>query len=146
MDAVSKLIKPSDIYNNSSGEFGLEDKPHVTVLYGFHNDVDISKIKAMMPPVDDIHIKLSMIDIFETKKFDVVKFTVESETLHKLNKDLTNNFNYTTEFDAYIPHMTIAYVKRGTGKKYKRLIKGYYIRPYQYRFTSPKNEVITWKK
>jgi len=39
--------------------------------------------------------------------------------LHKLNKTFAKNFEVTDTYPEYIPHVTIAYVKKGLGKKYE---------------------------
>jgi 2'-5' RNA ligase len=65
-----------------------------------------------------IKITTKNITHFETPDYDVVKFDVKSKDLVKLNKLLTDSFEFTTDYPDYHPHMTIAYVKKGTGKKY----------------------------
>ncbi len=118
-DDILNLIDKEDIYDQEPG-FGLEKSPHVTVLFGFNNDSDFPEIKKMVLDnhKDEIKIKVHDITHFETPDYDVVKFDVKSEDMVKLNKLMTDNFEYTTDFPNYHPHMTIAYVKKGMGKKY----------------------------
>lgn len=54
---------------------------------------------------------------FNNPKFEVLKFDVESEDLHKLNKKFTK-FPFTSDYPEYHPHCTIAYVKKDKAKKY----------------------------
>jgi 2'-5' RNA ligase len=55
------------------------------------------------------------------KNFDVVKFNVvPSFTLQNLNSKLSE-FPNSNEYPEYKPHITIAYVKKGSGKKYEDL-------------------------
>lgn len=118
-DDITSIIDKEDIYDDEPG-FGLEKSPHVTVLYGFNNDEDYEKIKQMIIDNHSGEIKIKVHDIthFETPDYDVVKFDVKSEDMVKLNKLMTDNFEYTTDYPDYHPHMTIAYVKKGLGKKY----------------------------
>jgi len=60
--------------------------------------------------------KISMFDNAD-KGFDVVKFDVEGKDLFKMNKDFAK-LPHTTDYPDYHPHVTIAYVKAGTGEKY----------------------------
>lgn len=116
---IISLIDKEDIYDEQPG-FGLEKEPHVTVLFGFKNDTDFSEIKnrAKDSHTGNINITVKNITHFETPDYDVVKFDVESEDLVKLNKVMTDNFEYTTDYPDYHPHITIGYVKKGKGKKY----------------------------
>jgi 2'-5' RNA ligase len=56
--------------------------------------------------------------LFENDEYDVLKFNVISNDLAKLNKLMKGNFEYTSNYPNYIPHLTIAYLKKGEGKKY----------------------------
>ncbi len=69
---------------------------------------------------EKINITVKNITHFETPDYDVVKFDVESEQMSKLNKLMTDNFDYTNDYPDYHPHMTVAYVKKGMGKKYDK--------------------------
>jgi len=116
---LTSIIKSDDLYIKDNG-YGIETEPHVTILYGFNNDVkaneafELFKKNTSLKPIS---IKISGISTFENDEFDVVKFDVHSEELTRLNK-LMKTLPYTSEFDEYHPHITIAYVKKGEGKKY----------------------------
>jgi 2'-5' RNA ligase len=116
------FIEEKDVYGTQESGFGLEDKPHVTLLFGFHDDEpDIAeRLENSLPIKGSIKGKIVGISIFETPDYDVVKFDVESPALFKLNKWCKDNFEYTSAHKDYHPHVTIAYVKKGMGKKYKR--------------------------
>lgn len=121
---ITNEIDKSDIYDLPT--FGVEDDPHVTALYGLHNDVTIDDVKEKISSVfdfgDEIEIELIGVSHFETPKYDVVKFDVESKTLRLINKKL-KELPFTTDYPDYKPHMTISYVKSGTGKKYDVKLK-----------------------
>jgi hypothetical protein len=117
------FIKPEDLYTEEDG-FGFEDKPHTTILFGFHEEKGtLSKIKKLLKGQGEIEVILEGITLFESEKYDVVKFDVHSEELTRLNQLMKDNFDYTNNFPEYHPHMTIAYVKSGKGKKYCRKLK-----------------------
>ena len=120
-DDILKIIDKDDLYTAEEG-FGLEKNPHVTILFGFHDNADIDKIKNLTKEhcSEPVEILLKNITMFENveNKYDVLKFDVKCPKLNELNKVMTDNFDYTSDFPDYHPHTTIAYVKTGTGKKY----------------------------
>jgi 2'-5' RNA ligase len=117
---IENLIDKDDIYNDDSGAFGLEKEPHVTVLFGLHDYVKTDDFKNILVPIRHIKCKTNKITCFENPEYDVVKFDIEGNYLHKLNKDLRDSVDYTTSFPQYNPHMTIFYSKKGSGKKYEK--------------------------
>lgn len=126
---ILSLIDKEDVYNgedDDSDRFGLEDEPHVTLLYGIHADeVDADDVKKFIEDYkfESTDVELTKIDIFEREEndYDVVKFNLNKLKLFKdINKKLCDKFPFTTDFPRYNPHSTIAYVKKGTGKKYKQ--------------------------
>lgn len=128
---ITSVILPDDLYEKD-GEYGIEKEPHLTILYGFHDEVnaeDVFKLVKENISMKPIEVHLSGISVFKNPDFDVVKFDAESPELTKLNgivKQLPN----TSNFPDYHPHITIGYVKKGEGEKYIkpfekiRVIKG----------------------
>ena len=115
---ITSIINKEDLYDEEG--YGIEPDPHVTILYGFHDEVtaeEVFDLYKLNMPLKPIELRIKGINIFETLEFDVVKFDVESDILrkaHDIMKDLPN----TEDFPDYHPHITIAYVKKGEGKKY----------------------------
>jgi 2'-5' RNA ligase len=115
---AKSFIKPEDLYTAEIG-FGFEDNPHTTILFGFHDDETVpNKIKQLLKDQKEIEVVLDGITLFESEKYDVLKFDAHSDELSRLNKLMKDNFEYTNNFPNYHPHVTIAYVKAGEGKKY----------------------------
>lgn len=112
------IIDADDLYEpKDETGYGKETEPHVTILYGLHTDIPDSDIKAEIDKIKKPSLKMGKVSFFENAKFDVLKFDVESDDLHKLNKKF-RKFPFTSDYPEYHPHCTIAYVKKGTAKKY----------------------------
>lgn len=142
-DKIQSLIEEEDIYKEGD-KFGRELEPHVTVLFGFDNGTDVEKIKSYIGS-DKLSLELNKIDFFDNEKFDVLKFQIKSDDLEGLNALLRDNFNYTNDYDEYHPHLTIAYLKKGTAKKYAGKIKSITINANQFKYSDSKNKSgIKW--
>jgi len=127
-------IEEDDVYIKPSDDsYGLEEQPHITVLYGIHEDeIDPSVIVDMMEQkMKPIKVQITEIDIFENPEYDVVKYNVPVTPELQAYRDMfIESFPNTQTFPDYHPHMTIAYVKPGTGKKYKKILN----EPFDVRF------------
>ncbi len=118
---ITSSIDPEDIfYGDENGDpKGIQENPHVTILYGLHDDVTEDEVKSVFDNFDgDINIEIDGIDIFENKDFDVVKFNVKPDGSLQYLHDELSKFPNSDQFPDYKPHITICYVKKGTGKKY----------------------------
>jgi hypothetical protein len=113
-------ISKEDIYEVEGENYGLQTNPHVTILYGLHEEVSLDHVKSVFEGLNEsIDIKIEGIGVFENKDFDVVKFNViPSRTLQDLH-DRLSEFPNSNEYPEYTPHITIAYVKKGCSKKYE---------------------------
>jgi 2'-5' RNA ligase len=99
--------------------FGREDEIHITVLYGIHSELS-EQVEKTVKDFGPIRVRLGKIDVFTNPpKFDVVMIEAESEQLKSLNQKLEDNVRHTSKYPVYSPHVTIAYVKKGKGKKYR---------------------------
>jgi hypothetical protein len=122
-DRMLAMIDTDDIYDAT--DHGLEYQPHTTILFGFLPEVTediirkaIEKLKIQSP----ITLTITGISHFDgarqdSNACDVVKFDVKSSQLNQLHnyfKQLPN----AEKFPDYHPHITLAYVKKGTGQKY----------------------------
>lgn len=118
---ITKSIDPEDIYKESETDdsHGIQEFPHLTILYGTHKEVTPEMVKSVFDNyTGEINVEIDGIGIFENEKFDVVKFNVKPDgALQELHDKLSELPN-SDQFPDYNPHITISYVKKGTGKKY----------------------------
>lgn len=119
-DEITSSINEDDIYLESEdGEpHGISKNPHCTILYGLHDNVSFDMVKSAFDGTDALEIEITGIGVFENKEYDVVKFNIVPNTsLSNLNKKLSE-FPNSNEYPDFKPHITICYVKKGTGKQY----------------------------
>lgn len=128
-DRLISKIKEEDLYDDGSGKFGREYEPHTTILYGFHDEV---KEEDFYPIIEkhatNLELKGTKISLFENEKFDVVKIEIEpTEELLAL-RNAVMKLPHTLTYKDFKPHMTLAYVKSGMGKKYVMDFKGKHLK------------------
>jgi 2'-5' RNA ligase len=117
-DEMQSLIDDEDLYEpKDETGFGREIEPHITILYGLHNDIPDSDIEKEIDLLKVPKLKLGKVSSFSNDKFDVLKFDIESKDLHAANKKFIK-FPFTSDYPKYHPHCTIAYVKKGMADKY----------------------------
>lgn len=142
---LQKDIEKDDLYTEEEGH-GMETEPHITVLYGIHEQ-EPKKVKEQLE-LTPVEYTLTGLSLFENDKFDVLKFTVRSPDLKNLNKQCTEELEYTNSYPDYIPHMTVAYLKPGMGKKYtklKNLLIGVTQRASEFTFSTKDSKKSKWK-
>lgn len=103
-------ISENDLYYKEN-KSGYELDPHVTILYGLHTN-EFSDVETILKKEKEFEIKLGKISKFENEDYDVLKIEVESDKLRKLN-DKLKDLKYTSTYNGYKPHCTLAYVKKG---------------------------------
>lgn len=108
----NELVNEADLVGD-----GISEEPHVTLLYGLHSNIVDSDITDLLKVFPVVSIELDTINLFENEKFDVVKFDISNDLLSDLHDEL-KKFPNSEAFTEYHPHLTIAYVKKGLGKKY----------------------------
>lgn len=117
-DVLSK-IDVKDLYESEEDSFGLEKDPHITALYGFlDNKVSLDKLYDCMKDTHTVDVLVGNVSTFKGEEYDVLKFDINSEVLVELNKSLTEQFEYKTDYPNYHPHMTIGYFLKGQADKY----------------------------
>lgn len=112
----------SDNLLHTEDGMGREDEIHVTALYGLHTS-DIKPVKAIVNKFSAFELTLGKVSKFDSNPdYDVIKIDISGNKIHQLNK-LLKTMKYTNGFKEYIPHCTIAYVKKG---KCDNLLKNKY--------------------
>lgn len=118
-DDIMGQINDDEVYMPE--ECGKEWETHTTVLYGIDDSqVSVDDVRELVEDVGPFPIYLTSISIFDNEEFDVLKFDVESEDIHKLHEKVADTFPHEQMYPTYKPHVTIAYLKKGHGEKYTK--------------------------
>jgi 2'-5' RNA ligase/DNA polymerase III epsilon subunit-like protein len=135
-DEITSYINPEDVYTGGDDAHGIQENPHVTILYGLHEGVTEEQVKSVFEGfTESINIEVDGIGVFENKDYDVVKFNVNPDGALQDLHDKLSEFPNSNSFPDYKPHITIAYVNKGTGKKY--------VKP-DYKYTVKNVDKITY--
>jgi len=146
---ILKIIDPDDVYDNDTKEYGLEKEPHITVLFGFDKNVVGKNVEDLFEDFSqNVKLQIKGISVFPPREgslFEVVKFDIVSEDLQKLN-EMCRQLPHKNSFPEYHPHMTIAYVKKGTGQRYvKELSEPLLMEANAFKFSSSAKNTTEWK-
>jgi hypothetical protein len=124
-DSVSKILDfnyktiSEEILFVEGDEYGREKHPHCTVKYGLTQSYSEDQMRSIIQNVTPFQLEIKGVSIFENEKFDVVKFDVDGPELRRLNEVFSRLPNH-DQYPVYHPHMTLAYVRKGMGKKFAR--------------------------
>jgi 2'-5' RNA ligase len=118
MSDFANSIPDEDLYTEEEG-FGREEEPHVTALYGLTGEdkQTAEQVRKALAGEGPIKLRLGKLSLFENEKYDVLKVDIESDDLQRINGKLSELPNE-NDFPDYHPHATIAYLRKGAGKKY----------------------------
>ncbi len=111
-----KGIPTECVYEEEGKHYGKETKPHVTVMYGIE-PVAEGKAKHILSKIPKrISATLGKISKFENADtpYDVLKVEVTSPHLTRIHEVLKRTCENTDKWPSYSPHVTLAYVKKGT--------------------------------
>ena len=136
---LQNMIDEDDLYTEEGDtSYGREDEPHVTILYGLHDDIEDEDIEEDINDIKEPKIAFKSISSFDNPKYDVLKFDATGEILHDINKKLTT-YPHTNNFPDYHPHMTIGYLKPGKGEVYAKQFQGlsFSVRPTHVVYSHP---------
>lgn len=117
-------IDKDDLNPTSYGgdETGLEPDAHVTVRYGIKSD-DTAAIEDFIRSQSPFEAKLGATSMFPASASSdggaVIKADVEAPELHRINEEIEKHGEFAeSDFDDYVPHATVAYVKPDAAEKY----------------------------
>jgi hypothetical protein len=118
-------IDEEDTGDNSSG---LITDSHVTCLYGLH-DPYFYEVKKVCDSISISEITMKIADsvsVFDTNdKYDVLKIDIISPELQIIRDILIEEFECTIKFKQYTPHLTLAYILKGTSARNLRQLNYY---------------------
>lgn len=110
-----ELIKEEDIYNDDTDEYGREVTYHITIAHGMDDSLR-EEIIEFVEAFGPVEVALGPISFFRNDEedipYDVCKLSVISEDLERLNAELREMFEFSTNW-AYNPHLTLAYIRKG---------------------------------
>ena len=118
LDFNHKTIGEEFLYTEEENH-GRENTPHVTVKFGLTESYTEDQIREIIKETRPFLMEIRGISLFENEKFDVVKFDIEGKKLRAL-REIFNRLPNQDSHPEYNPHMTLAYVRRGMGRKYAR--------------------------
>jgi len=128
-EGIQNIINDDELYDDEESSFGREDAPHITLLYGIHQDVPFEDVKTIVDTFKPVKITLNKVGFFANDKFDVIKYEFNDKTLNSYNKKLVE-LPHTNSYPDYKAHLTLAYVKSGMGKEISDRFNG--IEPTEY--------------
>ena len=136
------IVKEEDLYKEGD-DFGYEKEPHVTIIYGLHyEDIIVEEICDQIKLLYPVKVTIDTISIFETQQgYDVVKYDVPlTDDLKDYRKYFETFYPNTQTYKDYHPHMTIAYVKPGEGKKYVQKVTPFEVNFNKAIYSTPEEE------
>ena len=84
-EKIQDIIDPKDLYEDpDDSSFGLETKPHVTALFGLHENIDEKELEKVLNQQEKPEIKISDVSIFPSENYDVLKFETFSSSFTSL--------------------------------------------------------------
>jgi len=141
---LASKVEEGDIYTEDG--FGIESDPHVTLLYGLSPEVKLEQVIEKLDGISFGETKIGDVSLFEKDDYDVLKFSAFSPSLGVANKKL-RELPYENDCPIYKPHLTLAYIKGGMGKKYVEMFKEleWGLEPSHLVFSRPGGEKIRIK-
>ena len=112
-------IDCDDIFNDPADpSFGREKNIHLTILANLE-EISNDKLRTAIGEERAIECEMGAIGVFSNNsKYDVVYIEVTGEPVRELNGSLSQSIRSSNRFPVYIPHITIAYVKKGCGDRF----------------------------
>ena len=114
---AGKAIPDERLYDDGSGEKGREDNPHITIKYGIHTS-DLAELLGIIKTFKPLRARLGKKSVFWNGDCIVIKISVQSQDLAKLNNLVSQKLACTNTYRDFKPHITLAYVKKDVKDPY----------------------------
>lgn len=121
LDWGLKSISDEELFDDETKKYGRQLEPHISIHYHIA-DKDAKKIEDIVKDQSPVKIKFGNISIFkpEGKNYEVVVLEAESKEAEEMHKKICDQITCEEDHkEEYHPHVTIATVKEGFGKKYE---------------------------
>lgn len=92
-------------------EDGIEEWPHITLLYGILA-TPIESIIGHVQSIGPIEVQFGQLSLFENEDCNVLKIDVAGDDLHIANAFLADALPVKQTYPDYKPHITLAYVQK----------------------------------
>lgn len=116
-EKIKSIINPDDL-----AEDGFELDTHITIVAKVPSNIVPNDLFNLTKQFNISTIKLGKVSLFENEDNDVLKFDVNDNRLTELHDLIHSKFNFDEDYPTYNAHCTIAYIKKGLGKKYVELL------------------------
>lgn len=114
-----KDIADSDILPDYAKDGIVTNKAHITVLYGIKEDME-KVIGDLLKDKEEVSAILGTTKVFENSflDYDVLYIEVMSLGIRRIRSILQKEIEYVSSPFSFTPHVTVAYLKKGTSNKY----------------------------
>ena len=101
-----------------TGEPWVEHKSHISIRYGLL-PTDTKSVESLVKGVSNIRGAYGKLGVFQGEKHDVLFVKAHSADLFSLHHESSRQLPCIEAEYQYSPHVTIAYLNKGTGAKYE---------------------------
>ena len=136
-DKITKWIRKNIKRSWMNPKEYVDDVPHISILYGLPDNSLHDVRRAIKGFNRSVKFVLGELNYFDAPESDILYISVLGKDLHELH-DLLSKLSQNDKYDKYVPHITIAYLKKGVSGQFAGL------KPFVGVFH--KNSVIVSKK
>jgi hypothetical protein len=136
LDSLTDSIDAADLCDD-----GRERDHHITVLNGFDKLINSEQVRSAIRHMGPVEVTLGGLSTFSNPEYDVLKVDVRGKGLHELRDEL-KQLPHFDEYPEFKPHITIARLKPGKGRKYKGLsgVEGIRLRLRKLIYSTPEGD------
>lgn len=108
---------PQVIADEDLTESGRETNLHITTKYGLMTS-NPNEVRLFVRSYGKVNVTVGKTGVFHNQDIDVVYLEISGDTLYGLSNLIGGSIPNEDAWPTYKPHITLAYVKPGTGDKY----------------------------